>query len=48
MTGSGTSFNMNVNEGIANLCAQIGGQLLGSKTPVHPNDQFNLYQASND
>lgn len=48
MTGSGTQFNMNVNEVIANRCAQIAGQPLGSKTPVHPNDHVNMSQSSND
>jgi fumarate hydratase class II len=38
MTGSGTQFNMNVNEVISNRCSQIAGTPLGSKTPVHPND----------
>jgi fumarate hydratase class II len=47
-TGSGTSTNMNVNEVIANRCSQIAGQPLGSKTPVHPNDDCNLGQSSND
>ena len=36
MTGSGTQFNMNVNEVIANRCSQIAGQPLGSHKPVHP------------
>lgn len=48
MTGSGTQFNMNVNEVIANRCAQIAGEPLGSKTPVHPNDHVNMSQSSND
>ncbi|WP_411868338.1 class II fumarate hydratase [Vulcanococcus limneticus] len=48
MTGSGTQFNMNVNEVIANRCSQIAGQPLGSKTPVHPNDHVNMSQSSND
>src|ERR1700679_1406061 len=48
MTGSGTQFNMNVNEVIANRCAQIAGQPLGSKKPVHPNDHVNMSQSSND
>src|SRR6266404_2731445 len=48
MTGSGTQFNMNVNEVIANRCAQLAGQPLGSKTPVHPNDDVNMAQSSND
>jgi fumarate hydratase class II len=48
MTGSGTQFNMNVNEVIANRCSQLAGQPLGSKKPVHPNDDVNLSQSSND
>ncbi len=48
MTGSGTQFNMNVNEVIANRCNQLAGQPLGSKRPVHPNDDVNMSQSSND
>jgi fumarate hydratase class II len=48
MTGSGTQFNMNVNEVISNRCAQIAGQPLGSHKPVHPNDHVNMSQSSND
>jgi len=48
MTGSGTQFNMNVNEVISNRCSQIAGTPLGSKQPVHPNDHVNLSQSSND
>jgi fumarate hydratase class II len=48
MTGSGTQFNMNVNEVIANRCSQITGQPLGSHKPVHPNDHVNMSQSSND
>src|SRR5262245_22580240 len=48
MSGSGTPFNMNVNEVIANRCSQMAGQPLGSKTPVHPNDHVNLSQSTND
>jgi fumarate hydratase, class II len=48
MTGSGTQFNMNVNEVIANRASQIAGKPLGSKTPVHPNDHVNMAQSSND
>ncbi len=48
MTGSGTQFNMNVNEVIANRCSQIAGMPLASKTPVHPNDDVNMSQSSND
>src|SRR5712672_650132 len=48
MTGSGTQFNMNVNEVISNRCSQLAGTLLGSHTPVHPNDHVNMAQSSND
>ena len=48
MTGSGTQFNMNVNEVISNRCSQLAGEALGSKRPVHPNDHVNLSQSSND
>ena len=48
MTGSGTQFNMNVNEVISNRCSQIAGTPLGSKSPVHPNDHVNMSQSSND
>jgi fumarate hydratase class II len=48
MTGSGTQFNMNVNEVISNRCCQLAGTQLGSKTPVHPNDDVNMSQSSND
>ena len=48
MTGSGTQFNMNVNEVISNRCSQLAGTPLGSKTPVHPNDHVNMSQSSND
>jgi fumarate hydratase, class II len=48
MTGSGTQFNMNVNEVISNRCCQIAGNSLGSKKPVHPNDHVNMSQSSND
>jgi fumarate hydratase, class II len=48
MTGSGTQFNMNVNEVISNRCSQIAGTPIGSKTPVHPNDHVNMAQSSND
>ena len=47
-TGSGTSTNMNVNEVIANRCSQMAGQPVGSKKPVHPNDDVNYGQSSND
>ena len=48
MTGSGTQFNMNVNEVISNRCCQLAGSPLGSKKPVHPNDHVNMSQSSND
>jgi fumarate hydratase, class II len=48
MTGSGTQFNMNVNEVISNRCCALAGTPLGSKTPVHPNDHVNMSQSSND
>jgi fumarate hydratase, class II len=46
MTGSGTQFNMNVNEVVSNRCSQLVGTALGSKTPVHPNDHVNMAQSS--
>ena len=48
MTGSGTQFNMNVNEVISNRSSQLAGTPLGSKKPVHPNDHVNMSQSSND
>jgi fumarate hydratase, class II len=48
MTGSGTQFNMNVNEVVSNRCCQLAGTPIGSKTPVHPNDHVNMSQSSND
>src|SRR5690349_1469640 len=48
MTGSGTQFNMNVNEVVSNRCCQLAGTPLGSKQPVHPNDHVNMSQSSND
>ena len=48
MTGSGTQFNMNINEVISNRCSQIAGEAIGSKSPVHPNDHVNMSQSSND
>src|SRR6266446_665783 len=48
MTGSGTQFNMNVNEVISNRCCQLAGTPLGGKTPVHTNDHVNMAQSSND
>lgn len=47
-TGSGTQTNMNANEVIANRANEILGQPLGTMDPVHPNDQVNLGQSSND
>jgi fumarate hydratase class II len=47
-TGSGTQTNMNVNEVIANRAIQMAGGRMGSKTPVHPNDDVNKSQSSND
>jgi fumarate hydratase class II len=48
MTGSGTQFNMNVNEVISNRCCQLSSTALGSKAPVYPNDHVNMSQSSND
>jgi len=48
MTGSGTQFDMNVNEVIANRSSQIAGEPLGSKKPVHPGGHVNMSQSSND
>ena len=47
-TGSGTQTNMNANEVIANRAIQIAGGVVGSKKPVHPNDDVNHSQSSND
>ncbi len=47
-TGSGTQSNMNVNEVISNCAIEIAGGVLGSKTPIHPNDHVNMSQSSND
>ena len=47
-TGSGTQTNMNVNEVIANRASEAAGGVLGSKSPIHPNDHVNLSQSSND
>lgn len=47
-TGSGTQTNMNLNEVIANRAIEMAGGVLGSKTPIHPNDDVNLSQSSND
>src|SRR5271155_647607 len=48
MTGSGTQFNMNINEVISNRCSELTGTALGSHLPVHPNDHVNMAQSSND
>ena len=48
ISGSGTQFNMNVNEVIANRSSQLAGTDLGSKAPVHPNDHVNISQSTND
>ncbi|MFK4604039.1 class II fumarate hydratase [Bradyrhizobium diazoefficiens] len=48
MTGSGTQFNMNINEVVSNRCCQLAGTPVGSKHPVHPNDHVNMSQSSND
>jgi fumarate hydratase class II len=47
-TGSGTQTNMNVNEVIANRAIEVAGGVMGSKSPVHPNDDVNRSQSSND
>ncbi len=47
-TGSGTQTNMNANEVISNRAIEFAGGVLGSKNPVHPNDDVNLSQSSND
>ena len=47
-TGSGTSTNTNMNEVIANRASQLAGEPLGSHRPIHPNDDVNLGQSSND
>ena len=47
-TGSGTQSNMNTNEVIANRAIEIAGGKLGSKNPIHPNDDVNMGQSSND
>ena len=47
-TGSGTQTNMNVNEVISNRAIELLGGVVGSKTPVHPNDHCNMSQSSND
>src|SRR6202790_4200334 len=47
-TGSGTQTNMNVNEVISNRAIEIAGGVLGSKKPIHPNDDGNMSKSSND
>src|SRR5215471_8570120 len=47
-TGSGTQTNMNANEVISNRGIQIAGGVMGSKQPIHPNDDVNMSQSSND
>src|SRR5262245_28086704 len=47
-TGSGTQTNMNANEVISNRAIELAGGLLGSKKPIHPNDDVNMSQSSND
>ncbi len=47
-TGSGTQSNMNANEVIANRAIELAGGVMGSKVPIHPNDDVNMSQSSND
>jgi len=47
-TGSGTQTNMNVNEVISNRAIEVAGGVMGSKKPIHPNDDVNMSQSSND
>ncbi len=47
-TGSGTQTNMNANEVIANRAIELAGGVMGSKKPIHPNDDVNMSQSSND
>ncbi|MFZ0251319.1 MAG: class II fumarate hydratase [Acidimicrobiales bacterium] len=47
-TGSGTQTNMNANEVISNRAIELAGGVMGSKSPVHPNDHVNMSQSSND
>jgi fumarate hydratase class II len=47
-TGSGTQTNMNVNEVISNRAIELSGGVMGSKKPIHPNDDVNMSQSSND
>src|SRR5260370_19399508 len=48
ITGSGTQFNINVNEVISNSCCQLAGTPLGNNMPFHPNDLVNMSQSLND
>jgi len=47
-TGSGTQTNMNANEVISNRAIELAGGVMGSKNPIHPNDDVNMSQSSND
>jgi fumarate hydratase class II len=47
-TGSGTQSNMNANEVISNRAIELAGGIMGSKSPIHPNDHVNMSQSSND
>src|SRR3984893_16955209 len=47
-TGSGTQTNMNINEVISNRAIELSGGVMGSKKPIHPNDDVNMSQSSND
>ncbi|MGQ3892609.1 class II fumarate hydratase [Legionella sp. CNM-4043-24] len=47
-TGSGTQSNMNANEVISNRAIELAGGVMGSKSPIHPNDMVNMSQSSND
>src|SRR5205085_11181635 len=47
-TGSGTQSNMNANEVISNRAIELAGGKMGSKKPIHPNDDVNMSQSSND
>src|ERR1700757_219845 len=48
MTGSGTQFNMNVNEVVSNRCCQLAGPLPENKPPAHPKDHFNMSRPPNN
>jgi fumarate hydratase, class II len=48
MTGSGTQFNMNINEVVSDRCCQLADTPLGSKHPIHPTDPVNMSPSSND